>query len=287
MVVYIPLDRSGPIETEMLGKKRWVVFGDAVDAMDLSALDSMDAVMQQSMERVTDDDRGTMSRMQLQGKSYYLKTFTGIGDRLKEIIGKSRYQVEFKNLRYLSGLGLKTPDIAAYGHVSGALFLKLGVLITCEIKGSRTLMELLDSGALYEPGAPPIGPLLQQLASAIKTLHEDGFYYRDLKTRNILITSNDREYQLYFIDCPSGFHPPAPMLSRCIIRDLAYLERGLRDKLRVADMLYLFKMYRGVKALSVEDKALAESVLTYYRDRRQTSIRRRRERERLEEESRE
>ena len=121
--------------------------------------------------------------------------------------------------------------------------------------------------------------ILDTLAEATRTLHEAGFYHRDLKPRNILLRQDASAPELYFFDCPSGHRPPRFLLRRGIIRDLAHLEEGLHGHLRRIDMLYLYKRYRGRAKLSVEDKTLAREVLAYFPQRRMTRRRKRRERE--------
>ena len=85
------------------------------------------------------------------------------------------------------------------------------------------------------------------------------------------------EPELFFFDCPSGHHPPRLLLRRGIVRDLAHLEEGLRAHVRRADLLYMYKQYRGCEKLRDEDKALARDALSYYSKRRMTRKRRLRE----------
>jgi uncharacterized membrane protein len=66
------------------------------------------------------------------------------------------------------------------------------------------------------------------------------------------------------------------MFRKCVVRELAHIERGLRGYVRPVDMLYAFKIYRGCTRLTEEDKSLARDALGYYQERRMTSARRRR-----------
>jgi serine/threonine protein kinase len=138
------------------------------------------------------------------------------------------------------------------------------------VSDAITLEQLLESGEFYASGRPAARQLLDQLAHALRLLHQRGFFHRDLKTRNILVRGFGGQCELFFFDCPSGHHPPAFRVPKCVMRDLAYLERGLRGHLRKVDLLYLYKAYRDCEKLSDEDKALAIATLNYYGQRRMT-----------------
>ena len=241
------------------------------------------------MERVTLDTLSGVSRLRLQS-TYYVKAFKGQGSRLKFYLGISRYQRELRNLKYFATLGLATPQLIAYGHESHLGRLQRAVLVTAEVAGATDLETLVVTETLYQGGIKGARSLLQRLAHATRLLHDDGFYHKDLKTRNILVrdaspaASNSGHGalpdiavtapELFFFDCPSGHHPPRFMLKRCIVRDLAHLEDGLRGHLRRVDLLYLYKQYLGCEKLSSQDKTLARLVLTYYAQRRMTRKRR-------------
>jgi len=261
----------------MIKHSNWDVNWDAIPKEDRSAFESMPELLQTSMEPITQDSSSGVSKLSL-GKNYYVKAYTGRGgERMKQLLGISRYHREQKNLSYFTELGLGTPDIAAYGgeHVFG--FLRSGALVTVEVTNSVTLEQLLESGEFYSKGRIAVRELLDQLARAVRTLHQRGFFHRDLKTRNILVRDFGGQCELFFFDCPSGHHPPRFLQRRSIMRDLAYLERGMRGHIRNTDLLYLYKAYRSCEKLSEEDKQLGIATLQYYGKRRMTRERRGRE----------
>jgi tRNA A-37 threonylcarbamoyl transferase component Bud32 len=230
------------------------------------------------MQPVTLDRRSGVSRL-AGASTYFVKTFHGRGDRLKYLLGISRYQRELRNLRLFQKLKLQTPDLVAHGHRTRVGLLQRAVLVTWEVAGATDLEQVLGEGALYRDGVPGARAILDALARAVRTLHEAGFYHKDLKPRNILLRRGKSGPELFFFDCPSGRHPPRFMLHRCVVRDLAHLEDGLRQHVRRSDLLYLYKKYLGREKLSAHDKALARAILAYYPQRRMTGKRRRRERE--------
>jgi serine/threonine protein kinase len=156
-------------------------------------------------------------------------------------------------------------------------FLRSGALVTVGVSDSVTLEQLLESGQFYSQGRGAARELLDQLAQAVKVLHQRSFFHRDLKTRNILVRGFGGECELFFFDCPAGQHPPAFLRGRSVMRDLAYLERGLRGHVHRVDLLYLYKSYRGCDRLSEEDRKLGIATLQYYGNRRMNRERRERE----------
>lgn len=257
---------------------KWRVDSQSIAAADRDAFRSADQLLQLPMEPVTRDRRSAVSRLSLRSV-YYVKTFVGHGSRLKYWLGISRYQREVRNLQYFSRLGLDTPLLVASGHQSRLGLLQQAVLVTREVENAIDLEQIIRDAALYRDGVAGARVVLAKLARAARRLHNDGFYHKDLKPRNILLRYTDTEPELFFFDCPSGHHPPRLLLRRGIVRDLAHLEDGLRGHVRRVDLLYMYKQYRGCQKLSDEDKALAREALSYYRTRRMTRKRRRREKQ--------
>jgi tRNA A-37 threonylcarbamoyl transferase component Bud32 len=237
--------------------------------------DSMDTLLQAPAQRITLDARSGVSRLCLQ-HNYYIKVFNGPANRLQHLLGIGRYQRELRNLRYFAELGLATPALAAYGHRYHRGLLHDAVMVTREVTGAVDLEKLTQTGQLYARGVAGARNILDKLALAARSLHARGFYHGDLKARNILVRDAGGEPELFFFDCPRGYHPPRFMLRRCIVRDLAHLEHDLRAHVRKADLLYCYRQYRGATKLSDADKALARDALGYYERRSMTRKRRRR-----------
>jgi tRNA A-37 threonylcarbamoyl transferase component Bud32 len=264
----------------MIKKNTWDVNWSVVPSEDRAAFESMSGLLKAPMETITRDSISGVSRLSL-SQDYYVKAYTGRGgERLKQLLGISRFHRELRNLRYFAELGLGTPEIAASGQESFMGFLRSGALVTVGVSDSVTLEQLLESGQFYSQGRGAVRELLDQLAQAVKILHQRGFFHRDLKTRNILVRGFGGECELFFFDCPSGHHPRGHLQRRSVMRDLAYLERGLRGHVHRADLLYLYKAYRGRDKLSDKDRKLAIATLDYYGKRRMTRKRRGREEQR-------
>lgn len=254
----------------------WQLNPDAIDPADRATFESMERLLQAPSTRVTSDARSGVSFLCLR-QSYYLKVFSGPGNRLQYLLGIGRYQRELANLRYFASAGLATPTVAAYGHSTVLGLLQKAALITREVPASTTLKQLFEKGEFYKHGVAGARRILDGLAQAAHTLHARGFYHGDLKARNILVKYEAGVPRLFFFDCPRGHHPPRWRLRRCIVRELAHLHHDLeRGGVRKVDMLYLFKQYRGCDKLAQQDKALALEALAYYAQRSMTRKRRRR-----------
>jgi hypothetical protein len=229
------------------------------------------------MEQVTRDALSGVARLQLDG-SYYVKVFSGAGNRLQHLIGTGRFQRELRNYGYFAELGLATPELVAWGCDTRLGILQRAVLVTREVTGAIDLEKYIASGQLYKNGAADAREILGQWADATRLFHQRGFYHGDLKARNVLVRREaTRTAQLLYFDCPRGYHPPRPMLRHCIVRELAHIERSLQGRVRRTDLMYMYRRYCGVKCLSAEDKALARDALHYYAQRHMTRKRRIRE----------
>ena len=248
------------------GKSDWSVNWPLVPEADRDLFESATSLLAAPKQQVTLDRRSGVSRLSA-GAVYYVKTFPARGSRLKHAFGISRFQRELRNLDLFNKLGLNTPALVAHGQWSRPGLWQGAVLVTREVTGAKDLETIAEEGSLYRDGVAGVRAILDELALATRAMHETGFHHRDLKLRNILLRQAASRPELYFFDCPSGYRPPAFMWRRCVVRDLAHLERGLRGYLRAVDMLYLFKRYRNCETLSREDKALASDVLGYRANR--------------------
>ena len=261
-------------------RNHWVVDWPSIPRNDREVFETAQHLLYQPMRHITLDRRSGVSVLSLQ-RNYYVKTFTGRGSRFKDWLGISRYRREVRNLHYFASLGLRTPEVVAWGQEYRFGFLQQAVLVTAEVTDAMDLAALIREQTVYAHGVTRARAILAQIAISTRALHASGFYHKDLKPRNILVRHNKAQPELFFFDCPSGHRPPKFMLRRGIVRDLAHLEDGLRGHVRRADLLYMYKQYRGCERLSPGDKALVKEVLGYYAQRRMTRKRRRREREKI------
>jgi serine/threonine protein kinase len=254
----------------------WQVDKERLALPDREVFASMEGLLQSPMEAVTRDRFSAVSRLDLQHR-YYVKVFSGRHNRWQHLLGRSRYQREIRNLAYFARLGLATPELVAHGRRLRRGLLDSAALVTEEVTGAVDLYQLVCSGAFYSRGTATARRILDQLARATRLMHDDGFYHQDLKPRNVLVRFERGEPELLFFDCPRGHHPSPLRFRRCVVLELAHIERDLRGRVRRSDLMYLYKQYRGCQRLSEDDKDLARQALTYYSERRMTARRRKRQ----------
>lgn len=106
---------------------------------------------------------------------------------------KTRAFKEWRLLKKMQMLNLPVPSAVA-AHVKKGFFTYQADLITEEIKGAKTLADILSNTALDETGWSEIG-------ACIKKFHHHDIYHADLNARNILITDADEIYLIDFDNC--------------------------------------------------------------------------------------
>jgi len=104
-------------------------------------------------------------------------------------IEKSRAFREWRLLKKMSQLGLPVPQAVA-AHVEKSLFSYRADLVTEEIKGAKTLADVLSEKSIDETQWKRIG-------ACIKLFHKNNIYHADMNARNILITAAQ---EIYLID---------------------------------------------------------------------------------------
>jgi hypothetical protein len=140
--------------------------------------------------------------------------------------------------------GVPTVEILAAGveRVWGPLY--RGWLATRELEGARDLWAVLQEGSSASSA------LLQAVARAIRRMHRQGIYHRDLNLKNILLRREDGELKAYIIDFDkAGFFPGGVPAGKAR-RNLARLRRSIAKLdpegryLSIADWDDLVGIYR-------------------------------------------
>ncbi len=245
-----------------INKDIWYFSGDQLSEGDRSKLDCLEKVLALKTERVSKDRISHIGHCSLE-RLYYIKVYLDGGGLLRQWLGHARFDREYKNILLFNQLGIATPPLIAYGKDVVRFKLNRGVIVTEGLTDCLTLEQLALQNRLYERGVPWLRKVLSQIAEYTRLLHDDGFLHVDLKWRNILI-SDDEAGKVYFIDCPSGYHPPAWIFEKSLIKDLACLDRDAKLYFRKADQLFLYKSYARTTRLSVSDKKKIAATRAYY-----------------------
>ncbi len=109
-------------------------------------------------------------------------------------VENSRAFKEWRLLNKMHHLGLPVPQAVA-AHVEKALFSYRADLITEEIKGSKTLADILTENSIDAKQWKKIG-------TCIKLFHQHNVYHADLNARNILVTDAE---EIYLIDFDNSY----------------------------------------------------------------------------------
>jgi UDP-glucose:(heptosyl)LPS alpha-1,3-glucosyltransferase len=136
------------------------------------------------------------SRLKFDGKSYYLKTHTGVG--WPEIIKNWTYlrlpvlgaKNEWHGVHHLERLGINTLTIAGYG-TSGDYAARQSFILTEEIEGSISLEELgyewLRNPPRKKSELRYKRWLIRKIAEMARTIHQSGANHRDFYLCHFLL----------------------------------------------------------------------------------------------------
>ncbi|WP_252178057.1 protein kinase [Endozoicomonas sp. 4G] len=108
--------------------------------------------------------------------------------------------------------------------------------------------------------------VMQQIASAMRTLHDHHFIHIDFHWRNILVTQSNKP-KIALIDCPSGDRLPYPLYKRGIIKDLACLDKTAKHVLSKTKRLKFYKIYKQRQKLDDSDKQQIRKILKFFEGR--------------------
>lgn len=242
---------------------QWHFDATGLSASDCQQLSDFDRVLSLPVRIVSSDDVAQMGYIELD-QAYYVKVYKHGGGLLRQLIGLGRFDRELANLQLFARLGIPTPKMISWGKRSSGPLLDKGSFTTIGLQGCHPLSELAQSGKLQQYSVSWLKQVMQQVADYSRRLHDDGFFHVDLKWRNILV---DPSGKVYFIDCPSGYHPPTWYLPRAIIKDLACLDKVAKYQLSRSQRLYFYKRYTGTRKLSKADKKRIKRIVNFFKGR--------------------
>jgi hypothetical protein len=97
-------------------------------------------------------------------------------------------------------------------------------------------------------------------------MHDARFFHNDLKWRNILVEEKNPPH-VFFIDCPAGGRRVKWRSRRCLVKDLACLDKVGKYTLTRTQRLWVYKQYRRLEKLSSFDKQVIYQVLLFFKGR--------------------
>ncbi|AMO54716.1 hypothetical protein GZ77_24065 [Endozoicomonas montiporae] len=250
----------------MITSSCWTVTGHYLNTAAEDAFADIDKVFNLTGERITDDRFSDVIKVNIEGTNYYVKRYTSGGKGLRRYLGRSRIRAEWENMLLFHQLGVPAAKVVAYGEQKSFTMLKRGVLITEEVRNTLDLAEVVYRDVDFLKSKQWMNSVIEQVASAAKKLHTNGFVHNDLKWRNILVTQEEHP-RIALIDCPGGSKPLFPFLERSIVKDLACLDKKAKYHLSKSERMRFYKFYTSSKVITPKMKKQIRHVLSFFEGR--------------------
>ncbi len=176
----------------------------------------------------------------------------------------SKAQQEYANYKTFSRLGVPAAEAMAWGEERDSLGrVQRAFILTRAVPASCTLTEFMAS----HPPCDKRKKILQDLALAVRRLHDQHFYCYDLVWRNILVSQPEGHAPaLFLIDCPRGGFARFGRRRRQL-RDLASLDKSASQFCSRAERLRFLHWYMDEPHRNPEMENLARNCLAYRRQR--------------------
>lgn len=181
-----------------------------------------------------------------QKESFFIKHYKcrGIGDRVKYFFLTSKVTSEWNTIHYMLGRGITVARPFAKGERRIYRFLMDSYLITEALVNAHPLRDFLTNLSHKDSIQGKLKvkrSIIEKVSEVIATIHEEGFFYRDLHAGNILVSTRENQsVQIYPIDFHKVWHfNRLPLWMR--VRDLAQLKNSLN--LSQTDQLRFLKSY--------------------------------------------
>ena len=244
----------------------WQVTPDFTDTPAARAFASVEAAFAAEGDFVTACPISRVTRVTLEGKVFYVKTYTAGGKNLRRWISRSRVRAEWENLLFFQSLGIPIAPLVAYGQTTRCGFFRKGALVTAEVPDTNDLACLHDQDHPLLEDPRWLRSVSRQVAAYTRRLHRKRFGHLDLKWRNILVTPGTAP-KVFFIDCPGGRIRRGPLAERWFVKDLACLDTIAKKRLSRTQRLRFYMAYRRCKRLTTADKRQIRRVVHFYRER--------------------
>lgn len=226
---------------------------------------SLDDTFAVSGEQITSDKVSEVVRVTIDATRYYVKRYRSRGFALRNALGPSRIESEWKNLQRFTDWGIPTASVVANGQERRFGLFARGAMVTEEIAGTIDLAEFARTRPDLVRDRSRFDPLGRQVAHIVRSLHVHGFTHNDLFWRNLLLHAESG--RVFLIDCPNGAFWWGPLLRYRIVKDLANLDKLGRIHLSRSQRLRFLLDYTGKSRLDTEAKRLIRSILQAHRRR--------------------
>jgi len=226
---------------------------------------SLGKAFEEFSDRVTLGNQSRVFRYTLNGDIFYIKQYlksTGIAAWL----GYTRCQVEVRNIRWFTSLGINCGHLVAHGTEKRFFRTRRGVLVTANVENSKDLQQTFEQVPELYNSRSWRKIIIDQVADVTRKLHQKKFCHNDFQWRNILVTQNKNRPEISLIDCPFGRKYSWPLLNYRKIKDLGSLDEQARNHLSRSERLRFFKKYKNIDRLDENHKRMIRTMLSRYSD---------------------
>ncbi len=231
-----------------------------------AAFSSIEKVFSLQGEQIAKDPVSTVIKVKIGNHAYYIKKYYYGGKWMRRYFGRSRVRAEWENIQYFKQMHIPTPDLTAYGQETRWGIFQRGAIITKEIKGTIDMASLAKKRADIMNDKTWFRHIASLIATYTRQIHASGFIHKDLKWRNILVSS-EQKADVYFIDCPCGRKKNALVRNRWIIKDLACLDKMAKHILSKTQRLWFYKQYVSHSRLTAQDKKMIKKITMFFEGR--------------------
>lgn len=231
------------------------------------AFRSLESVFALEGEPITKSSLCSVSRVELDGNTYFVKKYEKAGEGAGVLALTSKGRREWNNLLAFQQWGLPAAKLAAYGEQSLWSMPRKAVVITRGIDDSRDLAQLYKEDAPELKDPVWVQQVSQQVAHASRVMHQHKFAHNDWKWRNILVRNTDQGPEVFMIDCPSGQHWMEPFFEYRRIKDIACLDKIAHKVLSRSQRLCFYLGYVQRRRLTAKDKNDIRKITAFFKGR--------------------
>lgn len=232
-----------------------------------NAFSSLDSVFALEGEVITQSRLCTVSRVKLDGHTYYIKKYHKSAEGLSLLAPLSKGRREWRNLLAFKQWGLPAAELAAYGEQSRWQFPRKAIVITRGIEQAPDLAHLYNTAAAELRDDRWVRAVSGQVAHATRVMHQHKFAHNDWKWRNILARNTEAGPEIFMIDCPAGQHWTWPFFEYRRIKDLACLDKVANKVLSRTQRLRFYLDYCERNRLTADDKTVIRKITAFFQGR--------------------
>lgn len=205
-------------------------------------------------------------RYSFNNRNFYIKYYFSPGKSLRRFFGRSRIRCEWENISFCKELNIKVPNVVAYGEQLNkfGIIPSMGVIVTEEIPNAISLRMIAHKHRELFNQHKWRKQVIQIVADYLRRLHNKKFIHYDLQWRNILVTTNVNNPEVYFFDIPCG-RVRKFLFNNSTKRDFYCLYKNAVRFLSKTESLGFYMLYNNITHLSSSHKEDIRKIMRYFK----------------------